>query len=336
MSEPQTLFAVGEADRGKRLDVFLHERIPGLSRARIQRAIDVRVTLSWGVRARAATPVRPGGQVEVGHTPVAEEIRDVTLPVLARGAGWLAVDKPSGIVVHPVNTIKENSLIRMLRRQEGEMELRLTHRLDRETSGVLVVAEHAAAASVISTAFERGDVRKEYLAVVSGAIDGDDGVIELPIGEDERRRVFVRREVQPGGQSAVTRWRVERRLPGTTLLRLFPETGRRHQLRVHLAAIGHPILGDLLYGRPDEDYLDLVRGTRDARRDEGGPARQLLHCARLAFPDANTWLNSARLNPSTHFTCGVRTADPLPTEKTAHTYRKAWSFARCFQRCRSA
>lgn len=285
MSEPQTLFTVGEADRGKRLDVFLHERIPGLSRARIQRAIEVRVTLSWGVAARAATPVRPGGQVEVGHTPIVEEIRDVPLPVLARGAGWLAVDKPAGIVVHPVNTIKENSLIRMLRRQEGADELRLTHRLDRETSGVLVVAEHAESASVISSAFERGQVHKEYLALVSGTVDGDDGLIELPIGEDDRRKVFVRREVRSGGQSAVTSWRVERRLAGTTLLRLFPETGRRHQLRVHLAALGHPILGDLLYGRPDEDYLDLVRGTRDARGEEGAPARQLLHCARIVFPD---------------------------------------------------
>jgi 23S rRNA pseudouridine1911/1915/1917 synthase len=187
--------------------------------------------------------------------------------------------------VHPVNSIKENSLIRMLRRQEGAAELRLTHRLDRETSGVLVVAETAQAASVISSAFARGRVRKEYLALVSGAIAGEDGVIELPIGEDDGRKVFVRREVVAGGQSAVTRWRVERRLPGTTLLRLFPETGRRHQLRVHLAAVGHPILGDLLYGRPEADYLDLIRGTRDARRDEGAPARQLLHCARLEFPD---------------------------------------------------
>jgi len=285
MSEPQTLYTVGEADRGKRLDVFLHERIPGLSRARIQRAIDVRVTLSWGVKARAATPVRPGGRVEVGHTPVVEEIRDVPIPVLARGAGWLAVDKPAGIVVHPVNSIKENSLIRMLRRQEGALELRLTHRLDRETSGVLVVAEHAEAASVIASAFALGRVRKEYLALVSGTIKGKEGAIELPIGEDDRRKVFVRREVQAGGQSAVTRWRVERRLAGTTLLRLYPETGRRHQLRVHLAAVGHPILGDLLYGRPDADYLDLVRGARDARRDEGAPARQLLHCARIVFPD---------------------------------------------------
>jgi 23S rRNA pseudouridine1911/1915/1917 synthase len=285
MSEPQTVFGVGERDRGKRLDVFMHERIPGLSRVRIQRAIDERVTLSWGVRARSSTPVRPGGEVRIGYTPAVEEVRDVPLPILARGEGWLAVDKPAGIVVHPVNAVRENSLIRMLRRQEGAEGLRLVHRLDRETSGVLLVAEDSAAASVLSTAFEQGRVQKEYLAVVAGETARDEGTISFPIGEGDRSRVFVRREIREGGERAVTRWRVERRLPDVTLLRVFPETGRRHQLRVHLAAIGHPILGDILYGRPDADYLDLVKGTRDARRDEGGPARQLLHCARLVFPD---------------------------------------------------
>ena len=119
MSEPQTVFGVGERDRGKRLDQFMQERIPGLSRARIQRAIEERVTLSWGVRARAATPVRPGGEVRIGHTPIVEDVVDVPLPILSRGAGWLAVDKPSGIVVHPVNAVRENSLIRTLRRQEA-------------------------------------------------------------------------------------------------------------------------------------------------------------------------------------------------------------------------
>jgi 23S rRNA pseudouridine1911/1915/1917 synthase len=285
MSEPETRFNVTERDRGKRLDFFLRERIPGLSRARIQRAIDIRVTLSWGVRPRSATPVRPGGVVQVGHTPLAEDVVDVPLPILARGDGWLAVDKPAGIVVHPVNGVRENSLIRTLRRQEGAASLRLAHRLDRETTGVLLVADGAASATVLSTAFARGDVHKEYLAIVAGLPDGDEGTIDLPIGEAAGRRVYVRREVAEDGERAVTRWRVEQRLDGRTLLRLFPETGRRHQLRVHLAAVGHPILGDILYGRPDEDYLALVRGSGDARSDEGAPARQQLHCARLVFPD---------------------------------------------------
>ena len=283
MSEPRTVFGVGERDRGKRLDRFLHEHIPGISRARVQRAIEERVTLSWGVRARASTPVRPGGIVEVGYTPIVEELLDVPIPVLARGDGWLAVDKPSGIPVHPVNTVRENTIIRMLRRQEGIEGLRLAHRLDRETTGVLLVAENSETASVLSTAFERSQVRKEYVALVAGEVREEDGTIDLAIGDAPGSRVFVRRAVVEDGERAVTRWRVERRLEGSTLLRLFPETGRRHQLRVHLEAIGHPIRGDALYGRDDRDYLDLVAGTRDARLEEGGPRRQLLHCARLVL-----------------------------------------------------
>src|SRR5262249_6787948 len=95
VSEPPTVFGVGERDRGKRLDLFMHERIPGLSRARIQRAIAERVTLSWGVRARASPPVRPGGEVRIAYTPIVEEPLNLELDVLARGDGWLAVNKPA-------------------------------------------------------------------------------------------------------------------------------------------------------------------------------------------------------------------------------------------------
>jgi 23S rRNA pseudouridine1911/1915/1917 synthase len=284
LSEPETRFTVGAREGGKRLDLFLKERIPGLSRARLQDAIRSRITLSWAAAVRPATPVRPGGTVEIGWVPLHEEPLQITLPVLARGKGWLAVDKPSGIPVHPVNRVRENSLIRLLRRQEGEPELRLVHRLDRETTGVLLLASDASTARALALAFEHGRVRKEYLALVRGETAEDHGRIDLPIGDRAGRKVFVRREAG-SGQPATTRWRIERRLPGRTLLRLFPETGRRHQIRVHLAAVGHPILGDILYGRPDRDYLDLVSGTRDARREEGAPARQLLHCARLTFRD---------------------------------------------------
>jgi RluA family pseudouridine synthase len=285
VSEPTTRFVVGRREAGRRLDRFLNARIPGLSRARIQRAIRERVRLSWGVTARPATPVRGGGEVWVGWTPLAEVRLELELPLLARGAGWLAVDKPAGIPVHPVNGVRENSLIRILRRQEGREGLRLVHRLDRETSGVLLVAEHAPAASHLSRSFREGRVRKEYLALVAGRLREPEGTIDLPIGKAAGSAVFVKLGVTETGKPARTRYRVEACEGDRTLLRLFPGSGRRHQLRVHLAAIGHPILGDILYGRPERDYLDLVRGLRDARRENGEPARQLLHCASLSFPD---------------------------------------------------
>ena len=284
MSEPQTKFLVGKREEGKRLDQFLHERIPGLSRTRIQQAIRERVELSWGVRARPATPVRPGGEVRIGYTPLAEDLLDLAIPVLRREQDWMAVDKPSGIPVHPVNKVRENSLIRILRRQEGLEELRLAHRLDRETSGVLLVADGHDSARLLSMAFMKSEVHKEYLALVRGSVEQESGEIDLPVGDATNSEIYTRREAGHG-QEAHTRWRIERRMKGQTLVRVFPETGRRHQIRVHLAAIGHPILGDILYGRGDADYLSLVRGEGDARQSEDGPRRQLLHCARLEFPD---------------------------------------------------
>jgi 23S rRNA pseudouridine1911/1915/1917 synthase len=170
-----------------------------------------------------------------------------------------------------------------LRRQVGRELLRLVHRLDRETTGVLLVAEDGPSASLMARAFMHGEVHKEYLALVRGVVESDSGRVDLPIGDAADSKVFVRLEAGHG-RPALTEWRVERRFADRTLLRLFPETGRRHQLRVHLAAIGHPILGDILYGRPDRDYLDLVRGVGDARHGESGPRRQLLHCARIVCP----------------------------------------------------
>lgn len=282
VSDPITRFLVGRREGGKRLDHFLHERVPGLSRTRWQAVIRQRVTVSWLPAVRAATPVRAGGEVHIGWTPLAERPLDLTLPILARGEGWLAVDKPSGIPVHPVNRIRENSLIRLLRRQEACEELRLAHRLDRETSGVLLVARDSRVAASLGRAFRDGQVHKEYVAVVAGEMAEDRGQIDLPIGAARDSRVFVRREAGHG-EAARTDWSVERRLEGATVVRVFPRTGRRHQLRVHLAALGHPILGDLLYGRADQAYLDLVHEGIDARSTEPGPGRQLLHCARVAI-----------------------------------------------------
>jgi 23S rRNA pseudouridine1911/1915/1917 synthase len=288
MSETSTVYRVGLSDRGKRLDRFLKEKIPALSRSRLKRAVGSRISLSWTERPKPSTPVRPGGEVRVGYEPVHEERVDTPIAILARGEDWIAVDKPAGLVAHPVRSVRDNCLIRLLRRQEGDEQLRLAHRLDRETSGVLLVARSAEAARRLSRAFERGLVEKAYLALVRGVVRNDEGEISLPIGRAERSLVFVRRAVSPSGEAARTDFRVLERLPAATLIEVFPRTGRRHQIRVHLEAIGHPIAGDILYGRPDRDYLDLVRGIRDARLEDGSPRRHLLHSVRLRFEDPST------------------------------------------------
>ena len=288
MSEPPTTFLVGKRDAGKRLDRFLGEKIPGLSRTRIQQAIHERVSLSWDVAARPSTTVRTGGEVYIAYRELNETLLEIEIPVIARGAGWLCVDKPAKVPVHPVNKVLENSLIRMLRRQEGDPALRLTHRLDAETTGALVVAADTERARHLSRSFYKDLVHKEYLAWVAGEVQSERGQIDLPIGDHPDSKVYVRLRAAEGmDKPSSTRWVVERREDERTLLRLFPKTGRRHQLRVHLEAIGHPILGDPLYGRPDADYLARVRGEPDPRLEEDGPQRLMLHCARMTFPDPN-------------------------------------------------
>ena len=282
MSDPILEFVVGPKDRGKRLDKFLSERIPGLSRTRIQNVIEQRVTLSWPVDPRPARAVQPGGVVRIEPRPSIEVVRSYNIPVLQRGDGWLAVEKPAGVLVHPVRDVVENSLIRTLRRQESDPALRLVHRLDGETSGVMIVARSRETAAHFAGAFERGEVHKEYLAWVRGTVDGEQGTIEGAIGKAEGSSIFVRQAVvATGGKIAVTGWKVEERRTNTTFLRLFPSQGRRHQLRVHLESIGHPIVGDVMYGRPDEDYLDWIADIRDPRKEAGEPSRHLLHCACL-------------------------------------------------------
>lgn len=285
MSEPPALYVVGRREGGRRLDQYLHEKIPGLSRSRIQKAIHERVTLSWVERARPSTPVRPGGEIRIAYRELHEEPLGLTIPILSRGNGWLAVDKPPSIPVHPVSRHKNNTLIRILRLQEGTDDLRLVHRLDRETSGVLLLAHDSATAGFLSKAFLRSEVRKEYLAWVCGEVTGEEGLIDAPVGQAVNSAIFVKQGCPDDGKPARTRWTVEARRSGTTLVRLFPESGRRHQLRVHLERLGHPILGDLLYGRDECDYLTLVAEGRDVRADGEGPRRQLLHAAKLVFPD---------------------------------------------------
>jgi RluA family pseudouridine synthase len=231
--------------------------------------------------------------VRIGWLPRHEPRLDLVLRVLARGPGWLACDKPAGLPVHPAGRVRDNSVIRLLRRQEALESLALVHRLDRETTGVLLVAAEPRTARLLSLAFARGEVGKEYLAVVAGDVVEPAGRIDLPIGDDETSRALARRRAGCG-QPARTDWRVERRFGDRTLLRVFPHTGRRHQIRVHLAAIGHPVLGDPLYGRSDEEWLALVLHARDPRRERPGPRRQLLHCARLVFPDPAASSSAAR------------------------------------------
>ena len=206
----------------------------------------------------------------------------------------VAVAKPAGLSVHANRRTIHRHLIGWLRERIGP-EVALAHRIDRETSGVVLSTRSTDAARALARDFARGRVHKEYLAVVVGVPD-EDVTVDSPIGHDAGSHIHVKQAANgEGGVPARTRFRRERILAGGghSLVRAFPETGRRHQIRVHLAAIGHPIVGDKLYAHGDAFFLNYInRGMDDAMRDRLGAERHLLHAAvlELCHPSLGTAL----------------------------------------------
>lgn len=192
------------------------------------------------------------------------------LQVLYEDNHLLVVNKPAGLVCHPTKTDEYSSLISRARLYLGlGSQPQLINRLDRETSGVTLLAKNPETARRLRALFERRQVRKEYLAIVHGRIDQEHGSIDAPLGKDERSRVAIKDCVRPDGAPAQTEYWIERRLEGPfTLLRVVPHTGRKHQIRIHLAHIGRPIVGDKLYGGDEDLYLALVenRLTEEQRK----------------------------------------------------------------------
>jgi len=241
-----------------------------------------------GRPTRPSARLRPGQAVSVlvpAPEPALPRPEDIPLEVLHEDASLLVVNKPAGLVVHPgagrpggtlVNALLGR--VRDLSGVGGVLRPGIVHRLDRGTSGLLVVAKDDAAHRALVRQFSGRAVEKEYLALVLGVPDRASGEVDRPIGRDpvHRQRMSVR---APRGREAHTSWRIEERFDGAALLRVRIHTGRTHQIRVHLASIGHPVAGDALYG-----------GTRtpSSRRSEARAVlasleRPALHAARLAF-----------------------------------------------------
>ena len=287
----------GDED-GLRLDRFLARRCTWRSRTKIEELIERgRVELA-GRSARPARRVRAGETVTVLLPRPRREVdlhaaggpRD--LPLLFEDRHLLAVDKPPGIPVHPGGRLLEDTVITRLHARFGvgapglEPEERvvpkLCHRLDLETSGVLLVAKSDAVAAEMGRQMRSRETRKEYLAIVHGVVRDDGFVIDAPLGDHPASRVGNRRAVVPGGRPARTGVKVERRWRDFTLLRCRLFTGRRHQIRCHLHHVGHPIVGDKVYGLDEEFFLAYYEARLDPTllRRLLLP-RQALHAARL-------------------------------------------------------
>lgn len=274
---------------GQRLDRFVHWRIPRLTRARADEIVRACAFREDGTRRVPSERVRAGEIVLLVRERFVEPDAPREFGVLHRDEALTIVDKPAGLPVHPSATYHKNTLTSLLRVRWGEGGPHICHRLDRETSGVVVCAIPGPDEVAVKHQFANRRVDKEYLAIVRGRIAQDEGRIEVPLRR-ATEGLHLRMEAHPEGLPALTEYRVLERRGDRSLVHLWPHTGRQHQLRVHLAAIGHPIVGDKLYG-PGEarDFLEYVEtGMTDALLARLGHDRHALHAYRCTIEHPRT------------------------------------------------
>ena len=266
---------------GKRLDAWLSTQAPGLSRARIQDLI------RSGHILLDRKSIKPSHKLATGQTirvkippPVEVELKPETIPldVLFEDSDLIVINKPAGLVVHPAAGHASGTLVNALLAHcpdlagiGGEKRPGIVHRLDRDTTGVMVVAKHEIAMRALVNQFRHRQVTKEYLALVWGHLNPPAGRAETLIGRNpnDRKKMCVRPDT---GRPAITVYETLEKFPGASLVSVRIETGRTHQIRVHMAFLGHSIVGDPQYGRPRRDALPVPV-----------PRRQMLHAVRLTF-----------------------------------------------------
>jgi 23S rRNA pseudouridine1911/1915/1917 synthase len=272
----RVVVAVPESAAGTRADRFVADAA-GLSRSYVQRLITEGRLTSGGAAIKANAVLRAGDELELDVPevrPLELEAEAIPLTVVYEDADLLIIDKPAGLVVHPAPGHASGTLVNALLARDGSFggiagiaRPGIVHRLDRDTSGLIMVAKNDVAQAHLMAQLKARRVKKTYLALVAGSVSAAVGRIEAPIGRDPRHR--TRMAVVPDGRASVTGYRVRERFEGWTLLELDLVTGRTHQIRVHLVAIGHPVAGDPVYA------------TGLARRGPAGLDRLFLHAWRL-------------------------------------------------------
>ncbi len=292
------LLRTTEANRNQRLDAFLASSLDGLTRSQAARLIESGSALVDGRSVGKSCKLAGGERIAVilpEPEPVEAVAQDIPLDVVYEDADVIVVNKPSGMVVHPAPGHPDGTLVNALLHHcagslsgiGGALRPGIVHRIDRDTSGLIIAAKNDAAHQFLSAQLADHTLARTYECIVVGNPRADSGTVDAPIARHPTDR--KRMAVVSGGRKAVTHWEVIARYPGYTHVRCRLETGRTHQIRVHMAYIGHPILGDTVYG---------------AKKEVASLTGQCLHAVALRF-----------IHPRTHET--VELSCPLPEEFTA-------------------
>jgi 23S rRNA pseudouridine1911/1915/1917 synthase len=292
-SEPESI-VVTQDQAGGRLDSFLASTTPELSRTKIQRAIDDGDVLVNDIQVKSSYRLRPGDKIDLDlpkPVPVDLIAEPIPINIVFEDEDIAVVDKPAGLVVHPgagnPSGTLANALVHHFNRLSGTagtIRPGIVHRLDKETSGLLVVAKNDLAHERLAEQFSDGKVRKSYVALVYGKLSVAHGEIEARIGRSSRNRTRMAVLRGNAGRPAHTLFEVASRFQEFTLLDVEIKTGRTHQIRVHMVHIGHPVVGDTTYGAGREK---MVRDSA-VRREILGLGRHFLHSAELAFEHPRT------------------------------------------------
>jgi len=292
MDSETLTFNIDETSVDSRLDSYLASQIPTWSRARLQQLIETEDVVVNGRSAKPSYRLRKGDEIEVELTaPQVESFTPENIPidVVYEDDTLMVVNKPAGLVVHPAAGIHSGTLANALAfhfqnlpASEGSIRPGIVHRLDRDTSGLLVIAKTEKVLENLSDQFRDRTVFKSYVALVHGRVDNAAGRIEQPLARDPSNR--TRMAVVRGGRTAITLYKVRKHYDRFTLLDVELKTGRTHQIRVHLAWLHHPVVGDETYGGGRDNNIQDAR-LRSIVRKLG---RHFLHSQRLAITHPTT------------------------------------------------
>jgi len=291
---------VDESDQDRRLDAVVAAHLPACSRSLAANLIANHKILVDNQPKKPGYRVRSGQEI-IGRIPAPEPVEcrpePIPLDILYQDRHIVALNKPAGLIVHPAPGHRRGTLVNALLYHcpdlggiGGEIRPGIVHRLDKDTSGTMVVAKNAQALEILAQQFKTRTVRKKYLALVYGDLKNDEGTIKLPIGRHPVHRKQMSTTTRKG-RSAETSWRVREKFKAITLLELTLKTGRTHQIRVHCTAMGHPIVGDQVYRSrkwlKDIDRLFSGESSSMATQLKAVP-RQMLHAWRLRLTHPDT------------------------------------------------